>query len=464
MYIVSRIPTTNSDITIDRNFKELVTDFLKVLDNKTMFANTYESNLSNRYVFDTFKYIDAINCVPGTESVIERYAASANITGDLGYLYQLNQKSIGLVINTTTENEINEVLKYDIFKKRINLEGAQEALKHNSSHCLKIFKSPYNGALYVLSNRNITTEDLYKLKQLQNKLDADYVSNYNPLTADLYDALIKTDVDKFNEALVKIKVSKEFKERNFITFLDQFKQTDEAALKKLQSDIKAQHESILYWENEIAKCGTTIKRLNEQIILHNKGTKSNEDIRDFYNLLNKSPYIADYSFVSTNKIRLKYYAPLIYYSDYTIDEIYNSYHDEPDQQAVLDLFRNKRFQLYTHCEIDFDISDFTTNIHFINTFDCKYLSHPHINEYGCFGNHREAIDDAAISKNYIGAIEQLSQAVLNMNFYDACVTNKMLDLLTYYDEYRNLETWYDTETGEFVTVWEAIERSKHEEA
>lgn len=464
MNIVNQIPNTNSDIEIDRSFRDAVTDFLKALDNKEMFTNTYESNLSSKYVFETFKYIDAINCVPGTESVIERHAATANITGDLGYLYNLKQKSIGLVINTATTNEIDEVLKYEIFKNRTELEGAQEVLKHNAAHCLKIFRSPHNGALYVLSNRSIFTDDLYKLKLLQNKLDADYVSNYNPLTTDLYDALIKNDVDKFNEALLKIKNSKEFSERNFISFLEKFKQTDNEVLKQLQREIKSNHESILYWENEIAKCGTNIKRLNEQIMFHTKGLKSNENIKDIYNLLNKSPYIVDYKFIDTSKIRLKYYAPLIYYSDYAIDEIYNSYHDEPDQQAILDLFKNKRFQLYTHCEIDFDISDFSTKIHFLNTLDCKYLSHPHINEYGCFGNHREAIDEAAISKNYIGAIDQLSQAVLNMNFYDACVTNKMLDLLVYYDEYHDLKTWYDTETGEFVTVWEAIERSKHEEA
>ena len=84
------------------------------------------------------------------------------------------------------------------------------------------------------------------------------------------------------------------------------------------------------------------------------------------------------------------------------------------------------------------------------------MNHPHISRFHCFGNHRQAIYDSAESGDLIGAVEQITQAVLNLNFYDSPVVEHVVSALS--QNRSDLRTWRCKETGEMLTTQEIIER------
>ena len=118
----------------------------------------------------------------------------------------------------------------------------------------------------------------------------------------------------------------------------------------------------------------------------------------------------------------------------------------------------------TKCCIKCNTDDFS--IYPVTRSDTEnIMGHPHIDQYGCLGNHREAIWESAEAQDYIGAIEQISQATLNINFYDACIVGYVM---RYFSEDRNRhekKTWLDTTTNELITLEEVIKRrNANEEA
>ena len=62
--------------------------------------------------------------------------------------------------------------------------------------------------------------------------------------------------------------------------------------------------------------------------------------------------------------------------------------------------------------------------------------------------------DAAIAGDYFAAIEQITQAVLNLNFSDSIVIGTMLNELL---DYPSQKTWRSKETGALLTTEEIME-------
>ena len=218
-------------------------------------------------------------------------------------------------------------------------------------------------------------------------------------------------------------------------------------------NIKGNIENINYRLNELQNDYSSYMTNKRNLLEELDRIKRNPDIEtdDIINYIQKTKYIKKVSKSSNGRgLTLYYEAPMLYYDDDVIQHIRHSYDEEV--QFIFDAFLERRYQLYTRCEVIFYPEDFRVNNMTIGSRNENnyYIGHPHIDRFGCFGNHGEAIQDWAETGDYIGAITQVTAAVLNLNFTDGTVVGDLIDTLI--DRADDVPTWYDTETGVVLTT------------
>ena len=217
--------------------------------------------------------------------------------------------------------------------------------------------------------------------------------------------------------------------------------------------IKGNIENINYRLNELQNDYSSYMTNKRNLLEELDRLKNTPDMEtdDIVNYILKTKYIKKVSKASNGRgLTLYYEAPMLYYDDDVIQHIRHSYDEEV--QFIFDAFLERRYQLYTRCEVIFYPEDFRVNNMTIGSRNENnyYIGHPHIDRFGCFGNHGEAIQDWAETGDYIGAITQVTAAVLNLNFTDGTVVGELIDTLI--DRADDVPTWYDTETGVVLTT------------
>lgn len=216
-------------------------------------------------------------------------------------------------------------------------------------------------------------------------------------------------------------------------------------------NIKSNIENINYRLNELQNDYSNYMSNKRNLLEELDRIKASPDIEtdDIVNYILKTKYIKKVTKAGNGSgLALYYEAPMLYYDDDVIQHIRHSYDEEV--QFIFDAFLERRYQLYTRCEVIFYPENFRINSTSIGhrNENNYYIGHPHIDRFGCFGNHGEAIQDWAETGDYIGAITQVTAAVLNLNFTDGTVIGDLIDTLMD----RDIPTWYDTETGAVLTT------------
>lgn len=398
--------------------------------------------------------IDAINASEKHKVYSARYAIRQSYMQE-AYVSSEYKGCIGLCINIEAATHFDKERYPDIRE----LKGAETLLVQTSRHFLRIFQAPDRNILFVYTNQDLTLKTIYKLKRLQNTLDKKYVENFDPLTEEMYTALDTEDLQRFNHALASFEVSDRIKRAKLEKFKRVFTAKNASRIRRIKKDIDQTRARITEYENDIAELGVKIREQSKELMRLENNDDESLVLDELFNYLNRHRTIKNVTPLM-DFIVIDFEAPILYYTDYAIKKIIKNYPEI--KQNILNLFLEKRFQLYTSCSICFYPDTFRVGSNPKNPDEIEFFGHPHINRYNCFGSHRTEIDKAAMKSDYIGAIEQINQAVMNINFYDSCVIGTMLnDLLI--SENANKETWYDTTTGEMVTTSEAIRRSKNEE-
>lgn len=227
--------------------------------------------------------------------------------------------------------------------------------------------------------------------------------------------------------------------------------------------IKDRIQNINYKLNELQNDYSNYQSIKKQLLQNYDDILSHKEIptEELVNYLLKTKYIKKIGATSNNQsFFIDYEAPMIYYDEDVIEHIRHSYPSE--SQFIFDAFMDRRYQLYTRCRVIFYPSNFNVSSISIGhrNKDGRFIGNPHIDRYGCFGNHDEAISDWAETNDYIGAITQITAAVLNLNFTDGCVVSELINTLMEY-EY-DTPTWYDTETELLLTTSELYEIYREE--
>ena len=261
-----------------------------------------------------------------------------------------------------------------------------------------------------------------------------------------------TDIGRANRIYHAIVDSPELvKTRTINTINDVFKDMKDGRIDHIKNNI----ENINYRLNELQNDYSNYMSNKRNLLQELDRIKSTPDIEtdDIINYIMKTKYIKSVTKSSNGHgLALYYEAPMLYYDDDVIQHIRHSYDEEV--QFIFDAFLERRYQLYTRCQILLYPEDFRVNNISIGhgNENNHYIGHPHIDRFGCFGNHGEAIQDWAETGDYIGAITQVTAAVLNLNFTDGTVVGDLIDTLM--DRADDIPTWYDTETGVVLTTRE----------
>jgi hypothetical protein len=146
-------------------------------------------------------------------------------------------------------------------------------------------------------------------------------------------------------------------------------------------------------------------------------------------------------------------------------------------EFVKALFVTQSFRLWTSIAFAFDfqtydIADITNTFNWGQPmysvlggstkryFDSKewniYFPHPHITRIGCWGNHQTAIKSWLGNPNKTGVLDQIMSAAKNINIGDPPVLNSLMRRLTEYNEHGARKCVQDLETGEMMTIVDAM--------
>lgn len=331
------------------------------------------------------------------------------------------------------------------------LENAEEFLKQTPHHFLKIFTIEDCKYMYVWTNKALTPDTYYKLYALYLSL----FNKDNKVLDDFLTQLINNNIGGAKKVLKDYFTSDEILEREFEAFKRCLKNQSQKQIEKMERDVTSYRESIHSYENEISSLATKMRELNEKISFFKYMQEENGDHKLFFKHLKKIPYLKSFTGTDNGYIHLEYEAPLVYFSNLPAEKLINQPNRPRYWKDIIRIIIGRKYELITKCALEFNTGNFSIASDTINNSD-PVMKHPHISRYNCFGNHRQAIYESAESGDYIGAIEQITQAVLNINFFDVCVVDTLCRTL---EEKRDtLKTWRDKKTGEMLTTNEVISR------
>lgn len=404
-------------------------------------------------------------CHQMMEIITRLNGISASIDAKETYRYYVNRNErfkrgvfnddtdYGIIINEEASTHFLE----NEFLGAVYLEGAQTHLKQTPTHFLKIFTREPSKKLFVYTNKELTLPTLYKLWLL----DAATNPRGNKTGTDFANCCVNGNAEGARKIIENFLNSDYVQELEFKRFQNCLKTNVDNQIRHLKSRIENQRREIADYENHIAQVATEIRDNNERIEFLKYRSDSNEQDKILYKHLKKHPYIKRFNGDPNGYISLYFEAPLIYFNEEPLEKLIQQEYRPPEETKILKIIYGQKYELMSRCEIKFNTHTFTVDVNELSRSNTM-INHPHIDRYHCFGNHRTAIERSAESGDYLGAIEQISQAVLNLNFYDGTVINNMLQTLI--NNYRNLKTWRNKETGVMLTTEEVIEGGEYETA
>lgn len=342
----------------------------------------------------------------------------------------------------------NFATRYTEIENSTHLPAAETQFKVTPTHFLKIFT--INNTLFVYTNKDLPFDTIIKLKILQWSLFKNNIENVNPDIDKLLNALYTKNIDEANTAINSLLSIKELAEMKYEDLKDLFKPNHEIKIQEKERNITRLESDYIKQENYLSELVRRINELQEELTLLYKLNEQEYDATPIIKFLIKHPYIKSFRKWNSNTLEMYFESPVVYFDKYIIDKIIRNYSDE--KKIILQAFKDEKYELMTRCKIRFETNLFQVSFDHIGTD--KLLGHPHIDQMGCFGNHGTAIRDCAKEGDHLGAIEQISQATLNVNFADGVVVRRMLENLIYYG---NHKTWRSKETGVMISTNELIE-------
>lgn len=327
-----------------------------------------------------------------------------------------------------------------------HLTGMEVVMTQNSHHFIKIGLN--DNVLNVYTNQTLSWDNLYKLKRMQYQIFKEYYTDCTPALFDFFDALIDDDLIKTQEALNDILSDPELERMKF-AFLENYFISDKERL------IAIYEERIIKYQQQIDSLQNQltlmISRLNDDLLqCHGlRTTEDDFDVNTIIHYLMHHPYITDISKGDTeDTLKLHYKAPLLYYDDSLLDPLIRNA-ITGKRKAFLEILKERKYVIWTECFINYKPQSFQISPHAsLAAYKFNTIPHPHIDHYGCLGNHSNAINDWKETGDYIGCIDQITAAVLNLNVVDGAVMNTLLQSLI---EHPSHKCFQNNETKEFAS-------------
>ena len=343
------------------------------------------------------------------------------------------------------ESLLNDVR--DLQERNTPLQGLEELLKRENNAEIVAYKVENN--LVIGSTKQLTTKQWLIIYRLQYQI---FRSQYTtPMTryAELLDALIDENIEKANQYIDEILADKSITDNYAEKLGNVFKYNKEQRLDNIKS--------------QIAHTRTTLQNLVEQYNERQRDLENQlENYERIKNENKKVPAIDIGRHIIENKnitraqqftdhIQLTYLTPLINFNEDAAEDA--AVKRSQFAKDVINTMINGKYTLYTECVIVI-YEDMSIQAQRNAATYHQFIGQPHLDNYACYGDHIDYINQFADNFNIIGLIDQVTEMAMNMNFRDGVVTDQLMGILS---THQDMKTWKNNETGEYVSTREIME-------
>ena len=347
--------------------------------------------------------------------------------------------------NIKDESLLNDIR--DLQERNTHLHGLEELLKRENNAEIVAYKVKTN--LVIGSTKKLTTKQWLIIYRLQYQI---FRSQYTtPMTryAELLDALIDENIEKANQYIDEILADKSITDNYAEKLGNVFKYNKEQRLDKIKAQIDYTRNTL---QNLVEQYNERQRDLENQ--LENYERVKNENNR--VPALDIGRYILENLNITraqqfTDHIQLTYLTPLINFNEDAAEDA--AIKRSQFAKDVINTMINGKYTLYTECVIVI-YEDLSIQAQKSAATYHQFIGQPHLDNYACYGDHIDYINQFADNFNIVGLIDQVTEMAMNMNFRDGVVTDQLIGILS---THQDMKTWKNNETGEYVSTREIME-------
>ena len=343
------------------------------------------------------------------------------------------------------ESLLNDVR--DLQERNTPLQGLEELLKRENNAEVIAYKVKTN--IVIGSTKQLTTKQWLIIYRLQYQI---FRSQYTtPMTryAELLDALIDENIEKANQYIDEILADKSTTDNYAEKLGNVFKYNKEQRLDNIKAQIDCTRTTL---QNLVEQYNERQRDLENQLENYERIKNENKKVpaidigRHIIENLNitRAQQFNDH-------IQLTYLTPLINFNEDAAEDA--AVKRSQFAKDVINTMINGKYTLYTECVIVI-YEDMSIQAQRSAATYHQFIGQPHLDNYACYGDHIDYINQFADNFNIIGLIDQVTEMAMNMNFRDGVVTDQLMGILS---THQDMKTWKNNETGEYVSTREIME-------
>ena len=343
------------------------------------------------------------------------------------------------------ESLLNDVR--DLQERNTPLQGLEELLKRENNAEIVAYKVKSN--LVIGSTKQLTTKQWLIIYRLQYQIFRSQYTTPMARYAELLDALIDENIEKANQYIDEILADKSITDNYAEKLGNVFKYNKEQRLDNIKSQIDYTRTTL---QNLVEQYNERQRDLENQLENYERIKNENKKVpaidigRHIIENLNitRAQQFNDH-------IQLTYLTPLINFNEDAAEDA--AVKRSQFAKDVINTMINGKYTLYTECGIDI-YEDMSIQAQRSAATYHQFIGQPHLDNYACYGDHIDYINQFADNFNIIGLIAQVTEMAMNMNFRDGVVTDQLMGILS---THQDMKTWKDNETGEYVSTREIME-------
>ena len=335
----------------------------------------------------------------------------------------------------------------DLQMQHMPLQGLEELLKKENNAEIVAYKVKSN--IVISSTKQLTTKQWLIIYRLQYQI---FRSQYTtPMTryAELLDALIDENIEKANQYINEILADKTITDNYAEKLGSVFKYNKEQRLDKIKSQIDYARTTL---QNLVEQYNERQRDLKNQLETYERVKNENNRVP----ALDIGRHIIENKNITkaqqfTDYIQLTYLTPLINFNEDAAEDA--AVKRSQFAKDVINTMINGKYTLYTECVIVI-YEDMSIQAQKSAATYNQFIGQPHLDNYACYGDHIDYINQFADNFNIVGLIDQVTEMAMNMNFRDGVVTDQLIGILS---THQDMKTWVNNETGEYISTREIME-------
>ena len=343
------------------------------------------------------------------------------------------------------ESLLNDVR--DLQERNTPLQGLEELLKRENNAEIVAYKVKSN--LVIGSTKQLTTKQWLIIYRLQYQIFRSQYTTPMARYAELLDALIDENIEKANQYIDEILADKSITDNYAEKLGNVFKYNKEQRLDNIKSQIDYTRTTL---QNLVEQYNERQRDLENQLENYERIKNENKKVP----AINIGRHIIENLNITraqqfNDHIQLTYLTPLINFNEDAAEDA--AVKRSQFAKDIINTMINGKYTLYTECVIDI-YEDMSIQAQRSAATYHQFIGQPHLDNYACYGDHIDYINQFADNFNIIGLIDQVTEMAMNMNFRDGVVTDQLMGILS---THQDMKTWKNNETGEYVSTREIME-------